>query len=78
MYGTRVTTSLREKCVERVRSKFPFLLNALYYGQYLSDSAVKQSKKILDSVRQQYLTYINEVSHSLTGLWDPESLEKKS
>lgn len=50
------------QCVKRVRSRFSFLVDVLYYGQHLSASVVRDSIEVFHNIKQQFIEFIQKVS----------------
>ncbi|XP_043269935.1 neprilysin-2-like [Venturia canescens] len=75
LYNGEIKKDKWRSCVQKVRETHPFLLDVLYYGQYLSDSLVKDTTEMFTNVRDQFIGFLEKAEWMGNGTKE-QALEK--
>ncbi|XP_043270372.1 endothelin-converting enzyme homolog [Venturia canescens] len=73
--GAFLTDGVTRECVKEVRSAFPFVLNVLYYGQFLSEDAVKSMEAIFANTKAAFIESMKKATW-LSDFTKQQAIEK--
>lgn len=67
LYGPEKKKDKWRKCLGQVGKEYPFLLDVLYYGQYVSSNLVAETLMMFSRIRTQFIGFIKKVKpHNAT------------